>query len=154
MEPSNYETPKANLIQTADTSINFGFKKTRIMNGVAAIFFVGAIAMVFSKYGTTETRMLSIALGTYGFMAATAITSIIALTVNARSGARIVAKILNWFCIVIYLLSILGVAIMDYPQPSKIGYLLGVLTIGALMFVVPQAINLRALSKIKLQLKS
>ncbi len=153
MESSNYETPKANLIQTTDTPNNFGFKKTRIMNGVAGLLFlIGTVVVFFQKNGSAEPRILIIGLVFYGIMIATAISSMFALAQSAWSATRLVATILNWLCIVLYIISILGSVIM-YSQSAKMIPIVP-LIMAIFMFVVPQVINLRALRRIKLQLKS
>lgn len=154
MESNNYETPKSNLIQTADSSTNFNFKKTKIMNGIAGLLFSIMVVGFFTKFGEIETQMLIIGLITFGVMAATAISSMLALSPNAWHATRITATILNWFCIVLFLFSILGAIIMLYQKPTEMISYFRSFPMTIFMLAVPQAINLRALRKIKLQLKS
>jgi hypothetical protein len=123
-----------------------GFKKTRWMNlaGGAGLTVTG-IALLLNKAGNQTFGVLALIVALYAFMVFAAFGTARALLPTATGKHRRVMLIVNWAFIALYSVGIVITVIATFGSLPVLTRMLLSLVPGALAFVVPQAVNIRAL---------
>ncbi|CAN7782561.1 hypothetical protein LJR296_008120 [Cupriavidus necator] len=119
-----------------------GFKKTRIMNIIGAIgLAIMGIALFVNKLGEQSAGVLATISAFYGALVAVPTGTACALS---ETGSRRLQRWMlwaNWSLIVFWFLGLVATIWLRHP--------LGTVLLGALVLVVPQAINIRAFRNIR-----
>jgi hypothetical protein len=136
--PSSHRAPQV-AEEPGAVQASLPFRGTRIMNivGAAGLGLLG-IALFFNKLGSVPTAVLVVIVLFYSILFAVPMTTILALSNKAGNAPRILALGLNIALIVLWCVSLIGALLI---QPRSMFLNLA----GALMFVVPEWINIRAL---------
>lgn len=126
------------------------YKKTRVMNliGGWSLVLLG-IALFFNKVGTQSIGVLATILVMYGIMVGTALGTARALTEVSSVKLRKTVMWLNWILVGVYALGVVATVLGTFAAPDVMKQMLVALIPGALAFVVPELINIRALRSIQ-----
>jgi len=156
--PENiYKTPESELDEQTislageNTFSSSKLKKTIIMNciGGVGILLLGT-SIYFNK--SIPNGFLTPILVFYSLMAFTAFGSAHAIKSVSSTKFRLLMLILNWLFVVLYVISILGVILTSKSSAMPKGIMLISQLMGALLFAVPQIINIRAFRFLKKQI--
>jgi hypothetical protein len=107
------------------------------------------IALFFNKVGSQSIGVLTTILLMYGIMVGTALGTARALTEGSPAKLRRTMMWLNWILVGVYVLGVVAAVLGTFAVPDVMKRMLVALVPGALAFVVPELINIRALSSIQ-----
>lgn len=154
MEENIYKIPKSNLEITSDIGNtifrNSKFKKTIIMNFVGGIgLAIISIFYVVTVFYSPKVPVLSSAIFSYLFMAFIAFASAYTIKIPTKNAFQLVMLILNWLCIVLFVLCVVTLLVNGYKDPKMKSIVWFSLPVFALFLLVPQVINILAFRKIR-----
>jgi hypothetical protein len=126
------------------------YKKTCAMNliGGWSLALLG-VALFFNKVGAQSIGVLATILVMYGIMVVTALGTARALKNGSPMKLRTTVMWLNWLLIGVYTLGVVATVSGTFAAPDVMKRMLVALLPGALAFVVPELVNIRALRSIQ-----
>lgn len=107
------------------------------------------VALFFNKVGTQSIGILATIFLMYGIMVGTALGTARALTEGSPVNLRRTMMWLNWVLVGVYALGVVAIVLGTFAAPDVMKRMLVSLIPGALAFVVPELINIRALRSIR-----
>lgn len=125
--------------EIAIESVLTGFRKTRIMNAVGAVgIAITGVALFFNKLTELPTSMLVFIVALYVVFGSIPAATAVALSHKARTPLRHTMLWANWGLIGLWCISVISTIFVTHSN-------LGQTLMSALMFVIPELINIRAL---------
>lgn len=126
------------------------YKKTRVMNliGGWCLALLG-IVLFFNKVGSQSNGIFATILFLYGIVVGTALGTARALTEGSPVILCRSMMWLNWVLVGVYALGVIATVLGTFAAPDVMKRMLVALIPGVLVFVVPELINIRALSSIQ-----
>lgn len=145
MEENIYKSPESNLESPSDVGNNTfkdsKFKKTIVMNVVGGILLGLVCLFSFLSKAAFVTNGISIF---YVLLTFIAFGSAYTIKVPIKSVFQMAMLVLNWFCILLFVLCSAGMFIAMYSDPKFKDVFWVILILFALLFLIPQVINIRA----------
>jgi hypothetical protein len=149
MEENIYKSPESNLESPSDvgnnTFKNSKFKKTIVMNVVGGILL--GLVCLFS-FLSKALFAANISVGGvslfYVLLTFIAFGSAYTIKVPIKSFFQMAMLVLNWFCILLFVLCSAGMFIAMYSDPKFKDVFWVILILFALLFLIPQVINIKA----------
>ena len=120
------------------------YKKTRVMNIIGAVgWALVGVALFFNKMGEQSAGILITIVLMYALLVAVPTVTARALSANSSRQRRTAMIWANWFLIGLWCFSLIGSLFMHVGLAQVIP--------GILAFVIPEAINIRALRTLNRQ---
>lgn len=149
MEENIYKSPESEL----KTPVNVGkktfkdskFKKTIVMNFVGGIliFVVFIFCILKMMFSDTESFFIGVAVF-YGVMSFIAFGTAHAIKAETDTGFQMAMLIFNWLCIAFFILAGILIIVANSSMPAFRDGFWAFIIIFLLLFVLPQAVNIRA----------
>ena len=118
-----------------------------LIGGVGLI--VLGFALLANKEGEHPLGMIVAIVGIYGFMIAIAFGTAYALSGNSTEKVSTLMLWLNWSLIGVYVLGVAAIVLGTFAAPEVLKRMLTAFLPGALIFVAPELINIRALTSMQ-----
>lgn len=149
MEENIYKPPESNLESHSVVSKNSfpysKFKKTILMNVVGGIgLTIISIFYLVTVSSLPKVPVLSGATFSYAFMAFIAFASAYTIKTPTKSVFQLVMLILNWLCILVFVLCLVTLLVNGYKDPKLKSMFGFILLFFALLLLIPQIINVMA----------
>jgi hypothetical protein len=118
-----------------------------LIGGVGLVIL--GFALFVNKVGEQSFGMVLATVAIYGFMTAVAFGTAHALSENATVKLSSLMLWLNWSLIGLYAIGAAAIVLGTFASPDVLKRMLAALLPGALVFVVPELINIRALMSVQ-----